>query len=53
MEEYKYEEPVYQDRYGDPEHVRRVSEPPVQLISNTPDSLLEVLFMTNKDIQRK
>ena len=47
MEEYKYEEPVYQDRYGDPEHVRRVSEPPVQLISNTPDSLLEVLFMKN------
>ena len=47
MEEYKYEEQVCKDRYGDPEHVRWVSEPPVQLITNTSDSLLEVLFMKN------
>ena len=45
MEEYKYEEQVYQDRYGDSVSVQRVSEPPVQLIKNLTDSLLEVLFM--------
>ena len=47
MEEYKYEEQVYQDRYGDFVSVQRVSEPRVQLIWNPTDSLLEVLFMKN------
>ena len=47
MEEYKYEEQFYQDRYGNPGNVRPVPEPRVQLIRKPTDSLLEVLFMKN------